>query len=483
MLEHSTSLPGARAPRPKRSRRGVRALACAAPLLWLAACQNLQPALPEARPDIPAAWPVAGAAPTEAGKAPYDIGWRDFFRDERLTRLVAQALNNNRDLRVAILNIQRARALYGVQASESRPGTTVGAGLTRSGGGTAPSVATWNATLGVAWELDIWGRVASLSEAALQQFLAQEQNAKAVQIGLVADVAGLYLTLATDRELLRISQATLANLESAARLMQRRFDLGAVSALELDQSRTLVESARADVARFTGQIGLDRNALRLLVGGDIDPANLPAGFDLAVSGAAPLPAGVPSEALLRRPDVVQAEFALRAANANIGAARAAYFPTISLTASAGTASRDLSDLFQSNTGVWSFIPTLRLPIFQGPRLDNNLAVANTDRDLALARYEKVIQTGFREVSDALVQTGALRERRQALEALLAAARRAEGVARARYEAGRDSFLTLLDAQRTLYSAQQGLVALQLAEQVNRITLYRVLGGGWREHGS
>ena len=449
------------------------ALLSACALLALAGCKSLEPELPAARPDIPQEW----AAASPAGASVADLGWRDFFTDARLARVIAQALDNNRDLRVAALNVQRARALYGVQSSERYPGATAGGAITRSAGTTVSTV--YSANLAASWELDFFGRIASLTEAALRTFLAQEQAARSVRLALVADVASLWLTLATDRELQRISQATLANQKAAFRLTERRYELGAVSALDLAQARSQVEGARAEVARTAGLVATDLNALRLLVGGTPAPADLPQSFDPAVSGVAPLPAGVPSEVLLRRPDIAQAELALRAANANIGAARAAYFPTISLTGSIGVSSRALDDLFDYNSRAWSFVPSLRLPIFQGQRLDNNLAAVTADRDIALARYEKAVQSGFREVSDALALTGTLRERRAALAAQLAAATRAEAVARLRYEGGRDSFTTLLDAQRTLYATQTALTSVTAAEQINRITLYRVLGGGWK----
>jgi len=296
----------------------------------------------------------------------------------------------------------------------------------------------------------------------------------------VAEVANAYLTLAADQELQRIAQATLDSQTASFELTEQRKRLGAVSALDVSQARTLVESARVDLARFAGNVARDRNALTLLVGQPVEAALLPSSFEPDVSGLQELPAGLPSDVLLRRPDILQAEHRLRAANANIGAARAAFFPTIQLTGSAGSFSTQLSGLFEGGTFGWSFVPRISIPIFEGDRLRAGLDVSTADRDIALAQYEKAIQAGFREVADALALSRTLAEQQVAQEALLEAATRAHGLSEARYKAGQDSYLALLDAQRTLYSAQQGVVATELAAQSNRIILYKVLGGGWHE---
>ncbi len=456
-------------------------------LAFLAAgCATLEPPLPEAQPSVATAWPVpestapAGPQATPAGQAA-EIGWRDFLVDDRLEALVARALENNRDLRVAVLNVERARALYRIQRAERLPAVSGSLEGVRTGGDDAPTTGTYSASVGVAsFELDLFGRVRSLSEAALRQFFAAEESRRAAQLSLVAEIAHAWLTLAADRELLRVARAALDNRETWFGLTQKRFDLGAVSRLDLAQARTLVESARADAARFEGQVARDLNALALLVGAPVEDALLPAGLDARLAGLDAVPAGLPSEVLLRRPDVRSAEHRLRAANANIGAARAAFFPSIRLTGSVGTASDELSGLFSGGSFVWSFLPRIDVPIFQGGRLLANLGVARADRDIALAEYEKSIQSGFREVADALALARTLAAQRAALEAQVAAARQAEELSQARYQAGRDSFLVLLDAQRTLYLAEQDLVATRLAEQSNRVTLYKVLGGGWKE---
>lgn len=461
---------------------GVLALA-----LLAAGCATLEPPLPAARPAVAPTWPipettVVAAAPEAT---PVDrvaeIGWRDFFVDERLESLIARALQNNRDLRVAMLNVERARALYRIQRSERVPSLSGSLDAVRTGGGDAPNTETYSAGIGIAgFELDLFGRVRSLSDAALQQYFATEQARRAAQLALVAEVASAYLTLAADQELLRVAQAALANRETWFGLTQKRFDLGATSRLDLAQARTLVEDARADAARFKGQVARDTNALTLLVGAPVADASLPTGLGDALAGLHAVPAGLPSEVLLRRPDVLEAEQRLRAANASIGAARAAFFPSIRLTGSVGTASDELSGLFSGGSFAWSFLPRIDVPIFQGDRLRANLGAAQADRDIALAQYERSIQSGFREVADALALSRTLGEQRAAQEAQVAAAAQAHELSRARYEAGRDSFLVLLDAQRTLYAAEQALVATRLAEQANRVTLYKVLGGGWTE---
>lgn len=459
----------------------VNSLALAA-LLLAAGCASLEPTLPVVKAEIPANWPQQPAnEATRENEATADIGWRDFFLDPKLEELVVRTLHNNRDLRVAVLNVDRARALYRIQRADRFPSVGANVTVNRGSGNALTPGSLYSASLGLAaFEIDLFGRVNNLSEAALQQYFSEEQGQRSVQLSLVAEVANAYLALAADIESQRVAQATLNNQQLAFNLIEKRHQLGAVSGLDLSQARTLVETARVDVARFAGLVETDTNALTLLVGAPIEPALLPQGFHLATTGLGALPAQLPSEVLLRRPDVRQAELVLGARNANIGAARAAFFPSISLTGSIGSASTELSGLFDGSTKIWSFVPQLNVPIFQGGRLRANLGVAMAERDIALARYEKAIQTGFKEVADALTLTRTLAEQRQAQEALLDAARRTQALSQARYDRGRDSYLILLDAQRTLYAAEQGVITAQLAEQANRVMLYKVLGGGWEE---
>ncbi|MFD0326639.1 efflux transporter outer membrane subunit [Lysobacter gummosus] len=462
-------------------------------------CLSLAPKLPEQQAAIPAQWPLppttqsfvgaqpltsdpaAASAATDSSVAVADIGWRDFFADQNLENLIGRALDNNRDLRVAVLNVEKARAQYRIQRADRVPALGASAQLDRRGGDNVPVTEQYTAGIGITnFELDLFGRVRSLSQSALQRYFAEEEARRSAQLSLIAEVANAYLTLAADRELLSVSEATLKNQQAAYDLTEKRRELGAVSGLELSQARTQVEQARADSARYAGQVAQDINALNLLVGETVDPALLPQKLTDGVTGLAGLPSGLPSEVLLRRPDVLQAEHTLRAQNANIGAARAAFFPSINLTGFLGSASNELSGLFDSNTRAWTVNPVINLPIFQGGKLRANLASAKADQQIALAQYEKAIQSGFRDVADALALTKTLAEQRQAQEALVEAASRADQLSTARYKAGRDSYLNQLDAQRTLYGAQQGLVTTRLSEQANRVTLYKVLGGGWNE---
>ncbi|MBJ6985010.1 efflux transporter outer membrane subunit [Luteimonas sp. MC1750] len=469
------------------------ALALAAALA-ASGCATLVPATPQAQAGIPAAWPmpettpaevvpvVAGSSHVTAALPMADIGWRDFFADPRLEQVVALALDNNRDLRVAILNVERARAQYRIRRADRLPSIGAEAMMERVGGD-IPVGETYTAGVGLAaFELDLFGRVRNLSEAALQQYLATEEAQRAAQLSLVAEVAGAWLALAADQEQLQLSQQALDTYLQTLDLTTRRLELGATSALEMEQVRTQVATARTDVERLKGQVARDRNALDLLAGTQLDASLLPAADARVapVTGIAALPAGLDARVLLRRPDVMAAEHRLVAASADIGAARAAFFPSISLTGSIGSASDALSGLFDGGTRVWSFMPRINLPIFQGGRLKAAFGMAEADRDIALAQYEQAIQSGFREVADALVQADSLARQVAAQQDLVDAATRAESLAELRFEAGVDSYLTRLDAQRTLYAAQQALVATRLAQQANRVTLYRVLGGGWRE---
>ncbi|WP_312708400.1 multidrug efflux RND transporter outer membrane subunit SmeF [Stenotrophomonas sp.] len=450
----------------------------AAVALALGGCSTLVPKNTAVAPGIPAQWPAEATEGEVADAAA--VGWRDFFTDARLQEVIDQALSNNRDLRVAVLNVEKARGQYRVQRADRVPALAAQGQMQRSGGD-VPVSEQFTANLGVAeFELDLFGRVRNLSEAALQQYFAVAANRRNAQLSLVAETATAWLTYGADQQQLKIAEATLKTYEDSLRLAEARHERGGSSGLELSQTRTLVETARTDAARLRGQLAQDRNALALLAGGQVDPALLPDSIAPQLLALAPPPAGLPSDVLLQRPDIMAAEHQLLAANANIGAARAAFFPSIKLTGSVGSSSGELSGLFDSGTRVWSFLPTITLPIFQGGKLRANLAVANAERDIALAEYEKSIQTGFRETADALALNVSLDEQVASQQRLVEAAELANRLSQARYDAGLDSFVTLLDARRTAYSAQQTQLQAQLAQQANRITLYKVLGGGWRE---
>lgn len=450
----------------------------------LGGCASLEPRLPAADAQLVEIWPLPPEAAQADVEAPVrDIGWREFFVDPRLQQTIALALENNRDLRIAALNVERAQAQYRIQRADRLPSLALDASLARSGGSAGRSD-QYRVELGLAsFELDLFGRVRNLSDAALRSYLATGEAQRSTQLALIAEVANAWLTLAADEEQVRIAAATLETQEASFALSEKRQRLGAISALDLSQLRTVVETSRVELARYRGLVAQDRNALRLLVGAPLSAELLPASFEPLASGLPALPEGLPSEVLLRRPDVLAAEHRLRAQNADIGAARAAFFPSIRLTAAAGSASDEFSGLFESGTDSWSFVPRISLPIFQGGRLRAALSVATAERDIALAEYERTIQAGFRDVANALALTRTLAEQRAAQEALLEAASRGLQLSNARYEAGSDSYLFLLDAQRTEFGARQALVATQLAEQVNRVNLYRALGGGWTDGGS
>ncbi len=446
--------------------------------------------IPEySRPDapIPEQWPQ-GPAYQEAqnileAPLPAELHWRDYYTDEGLRQIIDLALENNRDLRLAALNVERARAYYRIQRAELLPGVNatgtaykerIPADLSRTG--QRMTSEEYSADIGIsAWELDFFGRIRSLSQSALEEFFATEQARRSAQTLLVAEVANAYLTLAADRENLELARATLASQRNTYDLIRRRFDVGLVPELDLRQVQTRVDAARVDVSRFTEQVARDENALNLLVGSTVPPDLSPPALS-GLTPMRPLSPGLSSEVLLTRPDILQAENLLKAANANIGAARAALFPRISLTATVGTASSELSGLFESGSGTWMFSPRIVLPIFD-PRTWSALTVTKVEREMAVTRYEGAIQSAFREVADTLAQAGTLEERLAAQQSLLEATEATYRIANLRYEKGTDIYLGVLDAQRSLYAAQQGLITTRLSRLANQVRLYAVLGGG------
>ena len=458
----------------------VTALATSA--LLLGGCMSLIPAYERPAAPVPAAYaPELTPAGAAGAAAAAEIDWQRYITDARLKRLIEISLANNRDLRVAVLNIEQARAAYQVKRADELP--TVGAGVTaqRQPGSAGGLVNTYAVGLQVTgYELDFFGRVRSLSQAALSQYLATEEARKTVQITLVASVANAYVGLLADDELLRVTRDTLKTRDESFKLTKLKFDNGAASELDFRQAEQLLEGARATLAQTQRQRALDENALVLLLG-QAPPADLPAGLPLAEQQVSTeLPAGLPSELLTRRPDVRSAEQQLLAANANIGAARAAFFPRISLTANAGTASTELSGLFKSGSFALTGTATLLQPIFDAGRNQANLDVAKVNKDIAIAQYEKAIQTAFREVSDSLAGRATLGEQLRAQTAQTHAAQISFNLADLRYRNGAASYLDVLDAQRSLFTAQQALVQVQALQAQNLMTLYKVLGGGWTE---
>lgn len=470
----------------------------------LAGCMNLAPAYDRPEAPVAPAWPAVGGnpatlAPAGSVAAPAaEIAWRDFFIDRRLRQVVELTLANNRDLRIALLNIDRARAAYGIQQASQLPAVGAnGSGSVSHGSGDLSATGSgstsrqYSATLAMsAFELDFFGRVKNLSEAALQSYLATEQSQRSTQISLLAEVANAWLTLSADQSRLALAQETLKSQQRSYELSQRLRELGAASGLDLVSAQTTVDSARADVAGYTAQVAQDRNALVLLVGGELPDDLLPGTIEAASADAADgpasstisalvaVPADLPSSVLQQRPDVLAAEHTLRASNADIGAARAAFFPRITLTAATGTASDKLSGLFRAGNGIWSFAPAISLPIFDGGANRAQLESAKAEQAIQVATYEKALQTAFREVADVLATRATLGERLAAQQSLTDATRKVYELTQARQRSGADSALDVLSAQRSLYSAQQNLITLLLSEQSSRITLYKVLGGGW-----
>lgn len=436
---------------------------------------------------VPADWPTgaayqeakpAGTAPTAA-----ELPWHEFFTDERLQKIIEAALNNNRDLRLAALNVERARALYGIQRAEILPTVNaVGSGSRErvpadlSSTGSARTAERYGVNLGIAsWEIDFFGRIRSLKDRALEEYLATDEARRGAQMMLISTVAKAYLALAADREALKLVTSTLEAQEGSYRLIRKSYDVGLASKLDLRRAQSQVDAARGDVARYTQLTAQDENVLKLLVGSSVPPTLLSVEL-VSVQPPKEIAPGLSSEHLLHRPDIAAAEHRLKAANANIGAARAAFFPRISLTSVIGTASADLAGLFKDGSGTWGFAPQIAIPIFDA-RTWSAYDVTKVDREITIAQYEKAIQTAFREVADALVVRGTVNRQIAAQQSLVEAAAESYRLASLRYTRGIDSYLGVLDAQRSLYVAQQGLIALHLTRFVNQVTLYKVLGGG------
>jgi multidrug efflux system outer membrane protein len=411
------------------------------------------------------------------------LPWREFITDERLQKIIETAMNNNRDLRVAALNVERARALYGIQRAELLPSVNV-AGIWDkehvpadiSTTGSAVTSEQYGVNLGItSWEIDFFGRIRSLKDQALEEYLSTEDARRSAQISLVSAVAQAYLTLAADKENLKLVTSTLETQEASYKLIRKRYDVGIASELDLRQAQSQVDAARVNVARYTQLAAQDENALNLLAGSSLPSTLLPMELD-SINPPKDISPGLSSELLLRRPDILAAEHQLKAANANIGAARAAFFPRISLTTFIGTASADLSGLFKSGQGTWGFTPQVVMPIFDA-RIWSAYDVTKAEKEISVAQYEKVIQTSFREVADALAVRGTVEQQIAAQQSLVDAVAETYRLSNMRYTKGIDSYLSVLDAQRSLYGAQQGLIALHLARLVNRVVLYMALGGG------
>jgi multidrug efflux system outer membrane protein len=466
-----------------------RRAAMLASMLLLAGC-TMAPKYARPAAPVPARWPSGPAYSEVRGAAPVsevpDLHWREFFTDNKLQQIIGTALTNNRDLRVAVLNVEEARALYHVQRAELFPAADATGSLIKErfpanveGFPEPVTIKAYSVSLGLAsWELDFFGRIRSLKDHALAEYLATEQARRSAQIVLVSSVANAYLALAADRENLRLSETTLEAQQAAYDLVKRRYELGLATELDLFRAQTPLDVARRDVALYTQTVAKDQNALNLLVGAPTARELLP----VNLSGVTPpkeISPGISSEVLLRRPDVVEAENLLRAANADIGAARAAFFPQISLTAAIGTASSDLCGLFKSGSQIWSYAPQIVMPVFDA-RTWSAYKAARVQREIAVTQYEKAIQSAFREVADALAVRGTVDQELSAQQSLVNASAESYRLANSRFDKGIDNYLSVLDAQRSLFAAQQALVLLRLEKLANQVTLYAVLGGGWHE---
>lgn len=447
---------------------------------------NMQPHYDRPAMPVPDNWSTSSTK--AAGKA-VDMGWQEFFTDPKLKQLIELAIHNNRDLKVAALNIETARAQYRIERSALMPTIDANASQTSahlpgdlySTRLTGPvTYQQYEANLGVtSWELDFFGRLRSLKAQALENYLATEATAQATQISLISEVVSGYLTLCADNDLLKLASTTAQSQRESYNLTKQRYEMKVSNAQDLAQAETSVKSAEAEVAQYTRQVRQDANALRLLLGTEL-PSSLVENATINREWRFPeLPAGLPSKVLTRRPDIISAEHTLKAANANIGAARAAFFPSISLTASGGSTSESLGHLLEGGTAAWSFVPSISVPIFDGGYNRANLDVAEVSKRIEIANYEKAIQQAFQEVSDALVGQSTYKDELRARQEDTAANQHYYDLANARYREGIDSSLNVLIAQRSLFQSQKTEISTHLNEILQQVTLYKVLGGGWK----
>ncbi len=449
-------------------------LIAAAAALMLSACASLAPEHQRPAPPLAEQW--SSPAASVQGVAARDLAWQRFYAgDARLQSLIQLALDNNRDLRVALLNVEQARALAGVADANRWP--TVGAGVnaSRQPDGKGGSQNSYQAGLQIsAYELDLFGKLKNQSDAAAARYLASAEGSRAAQISLIAGVAAAHFALQADEELLALAAQTARAREDSLRLTRLRFDAGASSSLDLNAAESAAAAAQASLAQAKRQREQSENALVLLLAQPL-PKDLPKAQSLAGQTLQELPAGLPSEVLVQRPDVLQAEQLLMAANANIGAARAAFFPSISLTTSVGTASSELSKLFTNS--VWSLAGQALMPIFDAGRNEANLQASKAAQGIAVAQYEKAVQTAFREVADALAGKATFAEQLQAQSAQARAEAERLKLVELRFANGASNSLELLDAQRASYAAQQALLQVRLGQLQNHVQLYKALGGG------
>ncbi|ACN17074.1 MdtP2 [Desulforapulum autotrophicum HRM2] len=463
-----------------------RCLTVLALIILLGGC-SLAPRYTRPPAPVPGQWPQGAAYKSgDVPALPQDVqslAWQAFFTDPRLQQVIETALENNRDLRLAALNLERVRGVYGIQRAEFYPVVDFSGSASKLGRSRDLITTSYPRTIeqytvdfGIAaWEIDFFGRLKSLKDQALEEYLATDQARSSAQIALMAEVARTYFTLAADQENLALARATLENQQASFDLIQKSYNAGLVTEIDLHQAQTQVDAAKRDVPRFTQLVAQDKNALTLLAGGEVPEALLPAGLD-GIAALEPLSPGLSSAVLLNRPDIVAAEHRLKGANAFIGAARATLFPRISLTGALGTASDDLAGLFKSDSSTWNFTPQISVPIFDA-RAWAALGVSKTDRRIILTQYERAIQTAFREVADALAVQGTIDDQLAAQKSLVNSVAATYDLSGKRYNMGLDSYLGVLDAHRSLYTQQQVLISLRLTRLASQVTLYAVLGGG------
>jgi len=443
-------------------------------VLVLSACQ-MAPELEDIQLPVPDSYAVQG----EQGNIA-DLNWQQFFANEKLQRLIELTLQHNKDIKLAALNVQQVRALYQIEDSALYPAIDFSASGNRQSTGNAQITESYSATVGMtAYELDLWGKIRNQSDQALQTLYASEQAQTSVKISLISELVNAWLNYAADKEQLALAMETLKSQQQSLTLTEKTYALGAASKLTLAQIQSTVATAKVDIANYQRLLKRDKNALDLLVGQSVTTQLLPVESLDEVLNFPTVPVGLPSELLEQRPDIKAAEFKLLAANANIGVAKAAFFPSISLTANAGSASSELDNLFSGGTGTWSFIPSINLPIFNMGRNQANLDVAQTQQQIALTTYEQTIQQAFKEVSDALVDRQGYMEQLKALEELYSSNQTSFKLSEARFDKGADSYLQVLDAQRNWVSAGQQLIRGKQAYIASQINLYKAVGGGWQ----
>ncbi|MCI2282603.1 efflux transporter outer membrane subunit [Colwellia sp. MSW7] len=451
-------------------------------VMMLSACQ-----MAPQREDLVLPVPDSYAIQSEQGNTA-DLKWQQFFVNEKLQKLIEQTLIHNKDIQLAALNVQQVRALYQIEDSALYPSIDFAASGTRqrlpadlSSTGNAQINESYSATVGMtAYELDLWGKIRNQSDQALQTLYASEQTQMSVKISLISELASAWLNYAADKAQLALVMQTLESQQASLALTEKTYALGAASKLTLAQIQSTVAAAKVDIANYQRLLKRDKNALDLLVGKPVSAELLPVESLDEVLNLPNVPVGLPSELLEQRPDIKAAEFRLLAANANIGVAKAAFFPSITLTANAGTASAEFDNLFSGGTGTWSFIPSITIPIFNMGRNQANLEVTQTKQEVALTTYEHVIQQAFKEVSDALVDREGYRQRLSALEDLYRSNQESFALSEARFEKGVDSYLQVLDAQRNWYSVGQQLISGKQAYITSLISLYKAVGGGWQQ---